>query len=149
MRPTRAFARPRVTRRARSTAKSALFDLLHAAEDNSRMELTGGYAMLPCSVGQRVLYFAHPESRTLYVGDIQEDQVEDYAARKGISREDVLRLLPANLPVVTVELSRLYQTRSSGTGTSSSSGLHRPPGRERDPATGRRICSATAGLTTK
>jgi 5-methyltetrahydrofolate--homocysteine methyltransferase len=42
-------------------------------------------------------YFAHPESQYFVLGPILEDQVEDYAARKGITPEDVRRLLPHNL----------------------------------------------------
>ena len=30
------------------------------------------------------LYFSHPESRYFAISDLQQDQVEDYARRKGI-----------------------------------------------------------------
>ena len=33
------------------------------------------------------LYFAHPEAKYFAVGRVQPDQVEDYAARKGITVE--------------------------------------------------------------
>jgi 5-methyltetrahydrofolate--homocysteine methyltransferase len=74
--------------------KRKLFDLLDA-ESNSRMTLTGGYAMLPAA-SVSGYYFAHPQSQYFVLGDILEDQVLDYAERKGMSREEVLRLLPAN-----------------------------------------------------
>jgi 5-methyltetrahydrofolate--homocysteine methyltransferase len=38
-------------------------------------------------------YFAHPESRYFPVGRIGRDQVEDYAARKGMPVEEVERWL--------------------------------------------------------
>ena len=74
--------------------KRKLFDLLQA-EENSRMTLTEGFAMLPAAAVSGY-YFAHPHSHYFVVGDILEDQVVDYAERKGLSVEDVLRLLPAN-----------------------------------------------------
>lgn len=74
--------------------KRKLFDLLEA-EKNSRMELTEGYAMLPAA-SVSGFYFAHPQSQYFVVGQVLEDQVEDYASRKGVSAEDILRLLPAN-----------------------------------------------------
>ena len=43
------------------------------------------------------LYFAHPESRYFSVDRISKDQVEDYAARKGTTVEDVERWLAPNL----------------------------------------------------
>ncbi len=43
------------------------------------------------------LYFAHPESRYFMIGRIGRDQVEDYAARKGISAADAERALAPNL----------------------------------------------------
>ncbi|MEE4174732.1 MAG: methionine synthase [Xanthomonadales bacterium] len=74
--------------------KRKLFDLL-SAEENSRMTLTEGYAMYPAA-SVSGYYFAHPESQYFVVGSIQDDQVEDYAARKGLAPEDVRRLLPSN-----------------------------------------------------
>jgi 5-methyltetrahydrofolate--homocysteine methyltransferase len=43
------------------------------------------------------LYFAHPESRYFSLGKIGRDQVEDYAARKGMSVDEVERWLGPNL----------------------------------------------------
>ncbi len=39
------------------------------------------------------LYFAHPDSSYFGVGRIERDQVEDYAARKGMSVEEAERWL--------------------------------------------------------
>ena len=36
-------------------------------------------------------YFSHPESKYFAVAQIQRDQVEDYAARKRLSLEEVER----------------------------------------------------------
>ncbi len=74
--------------------KRKLFDVL-SAEDNSLMTLTESFAMLPAA-SVSGYYFAHPESQYFVVGGIREDQVEDYAARKGLTAEEVRRLLPNN-----------------------------------------------------
>ena len=74
--------------------KMKLFELLDAGK-NSGMSLTGGYAMLPAAAVSGY-YFAHPESQYFVLGDIQQDQIEDYAMRKGIDSDEVERLLPAN-----------------------------------------------------
>ena len=42
-------------------------------------------------------YFAHPESKYFAVGKIGADQVEDYAARKGISKAEAERWLAPSL----------------------------------------------------
>jgi methionine synthase (B12-dependent) (EC 2.1.1.13) len=42
-------------------------------------------------------YFAHPESRYFGVAKINQQQVEDYAKRKGVSVRDAERLLSPNL----------------------------------------------------
>jgi 5-methyltetrahydrofolate--homocysteine methyltransferase len=42
-------------------------------------------------------YIGHPDARYFAVGKIDRDQVEDYAARKGISLEDAERWLAPNL----------------------------------------------------
>ena len=43
------------------------------------------------------LYFAHPESRYFGVGKIGNDQLEDYAVRKGWTLEEARRWLRPNL----------------------------------------------------
>jgi len=75
--------------------KKKLFALLDA-ESNSRMRLTGGYAMLPAA-SVSGYYFAHPQSRYFVLGNILEDQLEDYATRKGITVAEARRHLAANL----------------------------------------------------
>lgn len=64
------------------TEKATLFRLLQA-ETNAGMALTESFAMTPpASVSG--LYFSHPGSHYFGVGKIDRDQVEDYAARKGM-----------------------------------------------------------------
>jgi 5-methyltetrahydrofolate--homocysteine methyltransferase len=63
------------------TEKATLFRLLDA-EAATGMELTESYAMNPpASVSG--LYFAHPDAHYFGVGRVEEDQVADYARRKG------------------------------------------------------------------
>ncbi len=40
---------------------------------------------------------AHPSSRYFSIGKIGEDQLEDYARRRGLPIEDMRRFLAANL----------------------------------------------------
>ncbi len=75
--------------------KEKIFELLDA-ENNSRMELTSGYAMLPAS-SVSGYYFAHPQSSYFVLGNILEDQLLDYARRKNISPQQARRLLAANI----------------------------------------------------
>jgi 5-methyltetrahydrofolate--homocysteine methyltransferase len=77
------------------TEKPLLFKLLNA-ENAAGVHLTESYAMTPASAVSG-LYFAHPESCYFGVGKIQRDQVEDYAARKGMSVEEVEKWLAPNL----------------------------------------------------
>lgn len=73
------------------TEKATLFRLLRA-EDNAGMALTESFAMSPpASVSG--LYFGHPESHYFGVGKIDQDQVEDYALRKGWDLETAERWL--------------------------------------------------------
>jgi 5-methyltetrahydrofolate--homocysteine methyltransferase len=64
------------------TEKETLFDLLSATAATG-VELTESYAMHP---GAAVcgLYFSHPESHYFALSDLQRDQIEDYAQRKGM-----------------------------------------------------------------
>ena len=75
--------------------KEKIFKLLDA-ENNSNMELTSGFAMLP-TASVCGYYFAHPESSYFVLGNILEDQLLDYAQRKNISPEHARRLLVANI----------------------------------------------------
>ena len=65
-------------------------------EKNTGMTLTSSYAMLP-TASVSGWYFAHPESRYFGVAKINQQQVEDYAKRKGVSVSDAERLLSPNL----------------------------------------------------
>ena len=56
------------------------------------MKLTESFAMWPGS-SVSGLYFSHPESYYFGVGKIERDQVEDYAARKGMSVAETERWL--------------------------------------------------------
>jgi 5-methyltetrahydrofolate--homocysteine methyltransferase len=46
-------------------------------------------------------YFAHPQSKYFRVGEICQDQLEDYARRKKISAEEAAKWLAANLSCST------------------------------------------------
>ena len=76
------------------TEKGTLFDLLDA--ERIGVHLTESYAMHPAA-SVSGLYFAHPDSRYFAVGKIGRDQVEDYAARKGMKVQEVERWLAPNL----------------------------------------------------
>ena len=72
------------------TEKATLFALLDAGEVG--LALTESFAMTPpASVSG--IYLAHPEARYFMVGRVGRDQVEDYAARKGMRVEEVERWL--------------------------------------------------------
>ncbi len=77
------------------TEKAAIWELL-GVEKVIGMQLTESYAMWP---GASVAgwYFSHPESKYFAVAQIQRDQVEDYAQRKGMSVSEVERWLAPNL----------------------------------------------------
>jgi 5-methyltetrahydrofolate--homocysteine methyltransferase len=76
------------------TEKRTLFDLLDA--EKVGITLTEHFAMMPpASVSG--LYLAHPEARYFAVGKIDRDQVESYAARKGMTVGEVERWLGPNL----------------------------------------------------
>ncbi len=65
------------------TEKPILFDLLGASSETG-VTLTESCAMHP---GAAVcgLYFSHPESHYFAISELQKDQIEDYARRKGMS----------------------------------------------------------------
>ncbi|HEY2517161.1 MAG TPA: vitamin B12 dependent-methionine synthase activation domain-containing protein, partial [Polyangiaceae bacterium] len=77
------------------TEKGALWTLLDA-EKNTGMKLTESFAMWPGS-SVSGLYFAHPEARYFTLGKIGRDQVNEYAARKGMTVGEVERWLAPNL----------------------------------------------------
>src|SRR5919197_4218092 len=74
--------------------KAKLFGLLGA--EAAGLELTETFAMTPAASVSGI-YLAHPQARYFSVGRIGRDQVEDYAARKGMPVEEVERWLAPNL----------------------------------------------------
>jgi 5-methyltetrahydrofolate--homocysteine methyltransferase len=74
--------------------KWKLFDLLQAEQVG--IELTETAAMIPAAAVSGI-YLGHPAARYFSVGRIGRDQVEDVAARKGISVEETERWLGPNL----------------------------------------------------
>jgi len=77
------------------TEKRSLFAWL-GAEQAAAMTLTESFAMMPAA-SVSGLYFAHPESRYFAVDRITREQVESYAARKGMPVSEVERWLAPNL----------------------------------------------------
>jgi 5-methyltetrahydrofolate--homocysteine methyltransferase len=75
--------------------KSAIFELLDA-ERQIDVGLTESYSMWPGSSVSGV-YLAHPDAKYFAVGRIQRDQIESYAARKGIEPEEAERMLSTTL----------------------------------------------------
>ena len=73
------------------TEKATLFDLL-GAERRVGVKLTESYAMWPGS-SVSGLYLSHPQAAYFGVAKIERDQVEDYAARKGMGIADAERWL--------------------------------------------------------
>ena len=73
------------------TEKPILFDLMNATSITG-VELTESCAMHP---GAAVcgLYISHPDSHYFAISDLQKDQIEDYARRKGMSVEEVEKWL--------------------------------------------------------
>lgn len=56
------------------------------------VELTENGAMFPSATVSGV-YIANPEARYLYIGEIGDDQIADYARRRGLSQERVREIL--------------------------------------------------------
>ena len=73
------------------TEKPILFDLL-GATDATGVYLTESCAMHPGAAVSGI-YFSHPESHYFALSDLQKDQIEDYAKRKGMSVEEVEKWL--------------------------------------------------------
>jgi 5-methyltetrahydrofolate--homocysteine methyltransferase len=74
--------------------KQKLFELLQAASVG--ITLTESFAMWPAA-SVSGLYLAHPQARYFDVGRLGRDQVEDYAARKGVGVAEAERLLSSRL----------------------------------------------------
>jgi 5-methyltetrahydrofolate--homocysteine methyltransferase len=75
--------------------KPILFDLLDATHKTG-ITLTESFAMLPTAAVSG-FYFGHPQSEYFGVARIGEDQVSEYAARRGVDMETATRWLRPNL----------------------------------------------------
>jgi 5-methyltetrahydrofolate--homocysteine methyltransferase len=73
------------------TEKETLFELLQA-ERRVGVKLTESFAMWPGS-SVSGLYLSHPDAYYFGVAKVERDQVEDYAARKGMAIHEVERWL--------------------------------------------------------
>jgi 5-methyltetrahydrofolate--homocysteine methyltransferase len=74
--------------------KGPLFALLGA--ERASVALTESYAMVP-GASVSGIYLGHPQARYFSVGRVARDQVEDYAARKGLEVAEAERWLRPNL----------------------------------------------------
>ena len=72
-----------------------MFDLLKAS-DATGITLTESFAMLPTAAVSG-FYFGHPESAYFGVARIGEDQLADYATRRGVDLDTARRWLRPNL----------------------------------------------------
>ncbi|MSO62683.1 MAG: methionine synthase [Acidobacteria bacterium] len=81
------------------TEKATLFDLLGARSVG--LDLTESFAMTPAA-SVSGLYFSHPQSKYFAIQRVGQDQVEDYAKRKGMPLSEVERWLR---PVLAYEPS--------------------------------------------
>ncbi|MFP5252365.1 MAG: methionine synthase [Actinomycetes bacterium] len=77
------------------TEKLKLWELLEV-EQETGIELTESMAMWP-GAAVSGWYFSHPQSQYFVVGRVGKDQVEEYAARKGMSLREAERWLAPNL----------------------------------------------------
>ncbi|MCY4142932.1 MAG: methionine synthase [Gammaproteobacteria bacterium] len=76
--------------------KETLFELLDAAQSTGA-QLTENYAMFPASTIAG-WYFSHPESRYFPVRRILDDQLNDYARRRGSTADEVVKWLSFSAP---------------------------------------------------
>ena len=77
------------------TEKGKLWDMLDV-DSSIGLSLTESYAMVPTAAVSG-WYFAHPDARYFSVGKIDRDQLESYAARKGMQVDEAERWLSPNL----------------------------------------------------
>ncbi len=77
------------------TQKELLFKLLDV-KNNTGIELTEGLTMYPAS-SVSGFYYTHPDSQYFVVGKINQEQLEDYAQRKGVTIEQAKKTLRPNL----------------------------------------------------
>lgn len=77
------------------TEKQKIFDLL-SAPSKVGVTLTENFAMYPAA-SICGYYFSHPQSHYFGLGRISQDQVADYASRKGMTLEEMEKWLAPNL----------------------------------------------------
>ncbi|OEF28486.1 methionine synthase [Vibrio rumoiensis] len=77
------------------TEKGSLWELLKV-EETIGMSLTTSYAMWP-GASVSGWYFSHPESKYFAIAQIQQDQAEEYAKRKGWDEVEMEKWLGPNL----------------------------------------------------
>ncbi|MFC4815858.1 methionine synthase [Flavobacterium sp. GCM10023249] len=75
--------------------KPTIWKLLKV-EENIGVTLTESMAMWPAA-SVSGYYFANPQSKYFGLGKIKEDQVEDYAKRRNISKEEAMKWLSPNI----------------------------------------------------
>merc|ERR1719498_1260645 len=78
------------------TEKIAMWDLMKVKEETGVELVPDSMAMLPAA-SVSGLIFAHPKSQYFAVGQICQDQVKDYAARKGMKLEECEKWLRSML----------------------------------------------------
>jgi 5-methyltetrahydrofolate--homocysteine methyltransferase len=94
--------------------KPKLFALLGA--EDAGLALTETYAMTPAASVSGI-YLAHPEARYFSVGRVARDQVEDYAARKGVSLAEAEGSLRPNLAYEPAEDETDVSIAAASSGT--------------------------------
>ncbi|KLO25698.1 methionine synthase [Mycolicibacter heraklionensis] len=77
------------------TEKATIWKLMDVHE-RTRIELTESMAMWP-GAAVSGLYFSHPQSQYFVIGRLAQDQVADYAKRKGWTLAEAERWLASNL----------------------------------------------------
>ncbi|WP_336795793.1 methionine synthase [Erwinia aphidicola] len=77
------------------TEKATIWQLLDV-ETHTGMQLTESFAMWPGAAVSGWI-FSHPDSKYFAVAQLQRDQIEDYAKRKGMPVSEVERWLAPNL----------------------------------------------------
>ncbi len=75
--------------------KTTIWELLEV-EKNTGITLTESLAMYP-TASVSGYYFSHPQSKYFGLGKITEEQVKDYAQRKGITHEEASKWLSPNI----------------------------------------------------
>ena len=76
------------------TEKNTIWQLLNP--DEIGINLTESYAMYPAS-SISGYYFAHPDAKYIAINKLAKDQIEEYAARKNDTIEEIERWLAPNL----------------------------------------------------